>query len=174
MGMSGSGPRGPEFVRVPGSDFSSAASSSGRVSCVTGLIIGTGWAVLLPAGAIGAGAEPIALFARATVPWLLPRVLLAARAPTIGVKIDGSTLKVVSWWRTYRVDGHLVDEILIDQYSGYLNRWADGDVMGRHVKVLCVESGSRPLFSSDGDVELGARNGGTRHRASSAWCGRSR
>ncbi|WP_411722316.1 hypothetical protein [Mycetocola sp.] len=118
----------------------------GRVSRVTGLIIGIGWVLLLPLGFIGAGGEPIELVQLLTVPWLLPGVLLAVRAPMIGVKIDGSTLKIVSWWRNYDIDCDLIDEILLHHYSGYLNNWGDGDVMGRYVKVLGVESNDRDRY----------------------------
>ncbi|WP_162924966.1 hypothetical protein [Mycetocola zhujimingii] len=118
----------------------------GRVSRVTGLVIGIGWTLLLPLGAIGAGAEPVELVQCSTVAWLLPGVLLAARAPLIGVSIDGSTLKVVSWWRTYQIECDLIEEILVCYYSGYLNNWADEDILGRHVKMLGVESGDRERY----------------------------
>jgi hypothetical protein len=118
----------------------------GRVSRITGFIIGIGWVISLPLGAIGAGEAPAELVEWSTVAWLLPGVLLSARAPLIGVRIDGSTLKVVSWWRTYQIESDLIEEVLVSYYSGYLNNWADEDVMGRHVKMLGVESGDRERY----------------------------
>lgn len=118
----------------------------GRVSRIIGFTLGFGWVLLGSAGAIGAGAEPIELVQWPTVAYLLPGVLLAARATMIGVKIEGSTLKIVSWWRNYRIEADQVPELLVRYYSGYLNRWSDSDVMVRHTKVLGVERGGVDRF----------------------------
>ncbi|MBT2500768.1 hypothetical protein J7E25_16860 [Agromyces sp. ISL-38] len=118
----------------------------GRVSRAIGLSLGLGWVSLGSVGALAAGAEMIALIQLPTLLFILPGLILALRATMIGVKIQGSTLRIVSWWRTYRVNTDLVTELLVRHYSGYLNRWADGDVMGRHVKVLGIETGGRDRF----------------------------
>ena len=118
----------------------------GRVSRVVGLSAGVGWFVLGSIGALAAGAEPIELVQWPTVPYLIPGLLLAVRAAMIGARIQGSTLRIASWWRNYRIDSDQVTELLVRHYSGYLNRWAEGDVMGRHVKVLGIETGGRERF----------------------------
>ncbi len=53
----------------------------------------------------------------------------------IGVRVDGATLTIVSWWRTYRFTKHEVEELLVEPYSGYINRWADTDIMARNIGV---------------------------------------
>lgn len=118
----------------------------GRVSRTIGSCVGLGWVFLGSAGTLAAGAELAALVQLPTLVYLLPGVVLVGRSAMLGVKIQGSTLRIVSWWRTYRLEADQGTELLVRHYSGYLNRWADGDVMGRHVKVLGMEIGGRDRF----------------------------
>lgn len=90
--------------------------------------------------------------------FVLPAAVLLVRSLMIGVYVDGKTLIIVSWWRTYRFPAEQVTEVLIAQYSGYINRWADGDVMGRHVSVLGVEMrGADRLFPATAMTNAAAR-----------------
>lgn len=91
----------------------------GRVARIVGLSVGISWVLLGSVGLLGAGAEPIDLISRpAPVFVLLPGILLAVRALMIGVRVDGTTLRIVSWWRTYRFTRNEVEELLIEHYSG--------------------------------------------------------
>lgn len=119
----------------------------GRVARIVGLSVGISWVLLGSIGLLGAGAEPIDLISRpAPVFVLLPGILLAVRALMIGVRVDGTTLRIVSWWRTYRFTRNEVEELLIEHYSGYINNWADTDIMARHVKVIGVSVAGRDRF----------------------------
>ncbi|MET4159594.1 hypothetical protein [Agromyces sp. PvR057] len=71
----------------------------------------------------------------------LPVLLLAVRSLMLGVWIEGTGIRIVSWLRMYRIEHGDIAEILIGEYSGYFNRWADGDLMSRHVSVLGLAIG---------------------------------
>lgn len=62
------------------------------------------------------------------------------------VTVHAETLIIVSWWRTYRFDRHEVEELLVEHYSGYINRWADTDIMARNVKIIGVAVAGRDRF----------------------------
>ena len=124
-----------------------APRAVGRVARVVGLSVGISWTLLGSIGLLEAGAEPIdSISPPAAVLFLLPGVLLAVRAVMIRVKVTGEKFTIVSWWRTYRFNKHEVEELLVEQYSGYINRWADTDIMARNVKIIGVAVGGRDRF----------------------------
>jgi hypothetical protein len=124
-----------------------APGAVGRVARIVGLSVGISWTALRSIGLLEAGAEPIDLISRpAPALFLLPGVLLAVRAVMIRVRVDGETLTIVSWWRTYRFTKHEVEELLVEHYSGYINRWADTDIMARNVRIIGVAVARRDRF----------------------------
>jgi hypothetical protein len=119
----------------------------GRVARAVGLGVGIAWVLAAFIGLINSGAEPLELITRpAPLVVLTPGVLLAARALMLRVKVQAETLIIVSWWRTYRFDSHEVEELLVEHYSGYINRWADTDIMARNVKMIGVAVAGRDRF----------------------------
>ncbi|RZS68609.1 hypothetical protein EV187_1040 [Agromyces ramosus] len=124
-----------------------APRAVGRVARIVGLSIGILWVLAGSIGFLSAAADPVDLLSRpAPALFLLPGVLLAVRAVMIRVRIDGETLTIVSWWRTYRFTKHEVEELLVEHYSGYINRWADTDIMARNVKIIGVAIAGRDRF----------------------------
>ncbi|WP_430647584.1 hypothetical protein [Agromyces sp. GXS1127] len=105
------------------------------------------WVLAASIGLMNIGAEPHDLITRpASLVVLIPGILLAARALMLRVKVDAGTLIIVSWWRTYRFDSREVEELLVEHYSGYINRWADTDIMARNVKIIGVAVAGRDRF----------------------------
>ncbi|MFC9558176.1 hypothetical protein [Agromyces sp. NPDC056965] len=101
-----------------------------------GLLLALGFGVAIVFGVAATGTVAVGAFAAA-----LPAVLLAVRSMMLGVWIQGTDLLIVSWLRTYRIVDEEIAEVLIGDYSGYFNRWADGDLMSRHVSVLGLAIG---------------------------------
>lgn len=124
-----------------------APRAVGRVARAVGLGVGVAWIVAALIGFINIGAEPVDLISRpAPLVVVIPGVLLAARALMLRVRVDAGTFVIVSWWRTYRFDSREVDELLVEHYSGYINRWADTDIMARNVKMIGVAIAGRDRF----------------------------
>ena len=104
-----------------------------EVARAVGLLLALGFGVAIAFGVsaterVGAGAFAVAL----------PVVVLAIRSMMLGIWIQGTDLLIVSWLRSYRIARDEVSEVMIGDYSGYFNRWADGDLMSRHVSVLAL------------------------------------
>ncbi|GAA2027308.1 hypothetical protein GCM10009819_08400 [Agromyces tropicus] len=119
----------------------------GRVARAVGLGVGVAWVLAASIGLINIGAELVDLITRpASLIVLIPGVLLASRALMLRVKVDAGTLIIVSWWRTYRFDSREVEELLVEHYSGYINRWADTDITARNVKIIGVAVAGRDRF----------------------------
>lgn len=107
-----------------------------EVARAVGLLLALGFGAATAFGVTATGTFEAGAFAAA-----LPVVLLAVRSMMLGVWIQGTDLLIVSWLRSYRIAGDEVSEVMIGDYSGYFNRWADGDLMSRHVSVLALAIG---------------------------------
>jgi hypothetical protein len=116
-------------------------SGVGRVSRVIGFAVGFLWVAL---STLGVG--PAILFGTGAVLFILPAVAIIIRSVMIGVWLRGGTIVIASWLWTYRVQAADVREVLSQHYSGYMNTWADTDLMARRVRVLGLDTGGDRFF----------------------------
>ena len=107
-----------------------------EVARAVGISLALAFGVATAFGAAATGIDELGAFAAA-----LPLVVLAIRSMMLGVWIQGTDLLIVSWLRSYRIARDEDSEVMIGDYSGGFNRWADGDPMSRHVSVLALAIG---------------------------------
>lgn len=106
----------------------------GRVARGFGLGYG---GVLLAASLLGsigpAGAGP------AMMVFAVPIGAMVIRGCMVGIRVRGSELVIVSWFRTYRIPRHRIRDAILTDYSGWFTNFSPS----RRIKILDLDLGGR-------------------------------
>lgn len=108
---------------------------TGAAARVTSVIICSGWIATF---FVGGGAQDWS----APPPWLMvgAPVVLIARSFWFGIYVNQTTIKVVSWFWTYRLDRNAVKRVLVRNYNGFLILWSGGtDLYSANVLMVGFE-----------------------------------
>ena len=89
------------------------------------------------ASLIGMGGS--AEFHPAMLLFVVPCAALVARSFFVGIRIRGSELIIVSWFRTYRIHRDRIGDALLTQYSGWFTNFS----ASRRIKILDLEVDGR-------------------------------
>ncbi|GAA1058581.1 hypothetical protein [Agromyces bracchium] len=85
-------------------------------------------------GSVGpAGAGPAMLV------FALPMGAMVVRSCMVGIRVRGSELVIVSWFRTYRIPRHSIRDALLTDYSGWFTNFSPS----RRIKILDLDVGGR-------------------------------
>ena len=91
-------------------------------------------------------------------PWVLVAapVLMLLRSVFFGVYVNGTAIKIVSWYWTYVLERRTVRDVKVLNYNGWVNRWSGGTDMYGERAHDCLRSRvwARKGFPRDCDAAL--------------------
>lgn len=80
-----------------------------------------------------AGAGPAMLV------FAVPAGAMVIRSCMVGIRVRGSELVIVSWFRTYRIPRHRIRDAILADYSGWFTNFSPS----RRIKILDLDVGGR-------------------------------